>query len=252
MPTFVCSMFFSSQSQKEFGLPQPDNFHYQMYYLPASDPKLCEAKKTLGVILQGKHFMHHVVLILKHNSDWKDSCVSAFEEKITICDGMPVPCTSQCSIVQSSTRSDMSCVMGIIPHPFQYIGLVVNDNISDGLGRNEPSVSADLCRKIALMKEPRRKEVLDPVVVKDKGQLTPRDTHDAAYKWIRYHGNNIAKVDFIQKDGSIRTKRRLMVKNGDDFVNARTLSDCLNYVQNKTGRDFRKDMLENGDIYGLK
>ena len=43
-----------------------------------------------------------------------------------------------------------------------------------------------------------------------------------------------------------------MVKNGDDFVNARTLSDCLNYVQNKTGRDFRKDMLENGDIYGLK
>jgi hypothetical protein len=253
MSTPTISMFLSAESQKMFALAQPDEFHYQICYLPASDPMLCKANKTVGVLLQGKYFMHHVVLILTHNSDWQDSSssVSAFADTITVCDGMPVPCTSQCSIVQSSTEADMTFVMGIIPHPFNYIGLVINSK-SDGLVKSESTVSTDLLHQIASMIEPRKK-VLDPVYVKDRGQLTPQATHDVAYKWIKYHGSNIAKVDFIQKDGSAGKKRRLMVKNDkDDFVQVRTLSECLNYIQQKTGRDFRKDMLENGDVYGLE
>ena len=229
--------------------------HLQLFSLPPGDPLHARVLCTLGVILSGPRNLHHVVILEEDDSCPVYNDFKAFSDVVFACGSnflMPsgVPFTLQ----SSDTLDSNILLLGITVHSngFSFVGLkpYVKQIVST-------TSTPDLLNKVANMQDrPKRKRsMIAPVFMKGVGQLRTHAAHDAAHVWIIFHAHDAVKVDFVPQRGERKSTslvRRFQVKNlKDEYVVVRTLKECIEYVQGRTGRNFWDDMLYDGDSYDL-
>lgn len=227
----------------------------KLYSLPPNDVLHSQVVCTLGVILSGVRSLHHIVLIEADNSFPVYNDFNAFSDVVFACGSnflMPsgVPFTLQ----SSDTLDSNIPLLGITVHSngFSFVGL------KPYLQQIVTTSTSDLLNRVANMQDrPKRKRsVIAPVFVQTAEgweQLRTHAAHDAAHVWMIFHAHDAVKVDFVPQRGERRSTslvRRFQVKNlKDEYVVVRTLKECIEYVQGRTGRNFWDDMANDGDTY---
>ena len=261
MATCICSLFLTRETLLDLKIKQPEDTHYVLYCAPAFN-SVISSGLPLGVVLSGPRKLQHLVLVPENNLNWNQNNTTAFSSTVTCCEGSLMASNVQCEIQETVSQEELDYVIGIVPHPFKFIGLktiasVQNSNVSSVAG--SISHSNDLLQRVANMhgRPKRKRTVLEPVSVKNIGLLTPQAARNAAYTWIEYHAKNFVIIDFVPKRSeegkNVSNFRRFRVKNDKgEFVIVRTLRECINHVQERTGHNFWDDMLNNGDQYNLQ
>ena len=231
--------------------------HMKLYCLPPNDVLHSQVVCTLGVILSGVRSLHHIVLIEADNSFPVYNDINEFSDRIFSCESNSLMTAGTSFTLSSSTtlQSSTTSCLGMVFHPHQdgFMWFVCLKPCAEVTVTS----SAELLNNVANMcRRPRRKRsTIAPVFVQAaKGweQLRTHAAHDAAHVWMITHANDAVKIDFVPQGGkkSVSLIRRFQVKNArDEYVVVRTLKECIEYVQERTGRNFWDDMANDGHSY---
>jgi hypothetical protein len=225
----------------------------KLYSLPPGDLLHSQVDCTLGIILSGKRALHHIVLIQEDDLNPIYNDFQCFTDVIFACDSNLLMNPGISFTLDSSDMLEPNItLLGVNVHSngFSFVGLkpFLNAIVTT-------TSTVDLLQKVANMSNrPKRKHsMIAPVFLKGVGQLHTHTAHDVAHAWIMCHAHDTVKIDFMPQRGQTNSTslvRRFQIKNlKDEYVVVRTLKECIEYVQARTGRNFWNDMANYGDSY---
>ena len=228
----------------------------KLYSLPPNDPLHSQVVCTLGVILSGVRALHHVVMIEEDDSNPSYNDINACSDVIFACDSNSLISTGASFTLDSSEDSSdtSTSLLGISVHCDGFNLIRLKPCVQEVVALTS---STELLSKVAKMQDrPKRKRsMIAPVFLKGVGQLRTHAAHDAAHVWMMFHAQDAIKIDFVPQRGERKSTsmvRRFQVKNlKDEYVVVRTLKECIEYVQGRTGRNFWDDMVNDGDNYDM-
>ena len=229
--------------------------HMKLYSLPPNDVLHSQVICTLGVILTGIRALHHVVMIEEDDSNPVYNDINGFADVIFACDSNSLISSGKSFTMHSTDTLESSLLLGITINHNGFSFVCLKPYVEEVVTMTS---NAELLSKVANMQDrPKRKRsMISPVFLKGVGRLRTQDAHDAAHVWMIAHAQDAVKIDFLPQRGERKSTslvRRFQVKNlKDEFVVVRTLKECLEYVQGRTGRNFWDDMANDGDSYDLK
>ena len=226
----------------------------KLYSLPPNDSLHSQVVCTLGVILSGVRALHHVVMIEEDDSNPSYKDINAFSDVIFACDSNSLMRPGAAFTLDSSDTLESTTVLGIFVHSDGFNFICLKPCVQEVVTLTS---TTELLDKVAKMQDrPKRKRsMIAPVYLKGVGQLRTHAAHDAAHVWMMFHAKDAIKIDFVPQRGERKSTsmvRRFQVKNlKDEYVVVRTLKECIEYVQGRTGRNFWDDMANDGDNYDI-
>lgn len=224
----------------------------QLYYLPPGDPLHSRVLCTLGVILSGQRALHNVVILEEDDSYAVYNDFKGCSDVIFACDSNLLMSPGTSFTINSSDTLEPTILLGVAVHSSGFSFVSLKPYVEEVVTM---ASTEELLTKVANMQDrPKRKRsMIAPVFLKGVGQLRTHAAHDAAHVWMIFHAHDSVKIDFVPQRGErnlTSTVRRFQVKNlKDEYVVVRTLKECIEYVQGRTGRNFWNDMANDGDTY---
>lgn len=251
------SIILHPETAEQLRLSRHASKHHHLFLISPGHQYHNSVAVTLGVILSGPRNLSHLALIEYDDASTMNYESKYLSETLYACETNKLIGVSKgFNIIKSRKCDDFDILLGITEDT-SFIGMK-HQNIVDSMivGTNnkyekcnkeekcnkDEKLTSDLLEIANLQERPKRKKkCLDKVTVNGV-VLKPRVAHQAAYAWLKDIAKDDVIIDFTSSHSNSMIRRFQIKNNHGDYVIVRTLRECLEKVQQKTGRNFYKEL----------